>query len=123
MIDLDTYNATFEGNNNGITPNSITYAAKQGIEEKQFSGNTAGFSIILLPNGDNYQFMIAAPPQAASMFTKLYFFDGHGLECFSKFDQARNLNGGKIVTWKVDYKCQQENKVFFTENNPPLPVQ
>ncbi len=114
LIDLDTYNATFEGNNNGITPNSITYATKQGIEEKHFSGNTAGFSIILLPNGDSYQFMIAAPQQAASMFTKLYFFDGYGLECFSKFDEARNLNGGKIITWKVDYDCSQ-NKL------PPLP--
>lgn len=46
-------------------------------------------------------------------FTKLYFFNGHGQKCFKKFHEDKNLNGGKIITWIIDYNCQQENKVFF----------
>ncbi len=115
-VDLETYNTTFE-NNPGVSPNSIVYAAKQGIIEKEFSGERAGFSIILVPDGENYYFIVAAPQQAASMFTKLYFLNGHGLDCFRKFDEVRNMNGGKIVTWVVDYACQEKNLVFFVE--PP----
>lgn len=110
-VDLNDHNAAFENNagDAGVTPTSIVYAGKQGIEEKEFKGETVGFSIILIPNNDNYYFIAAPPQQAASTFTKLYFFDGYGLDCFSKFDEVQNINGGKITTWIVDYACQQKN--------------
>ena len=39
--------------------------------------------------------------------------NGHGLECFKKFDDVTSFNGQRIITWKVDFNCQQENKVYF----------
>jgi len=112
-VDLNTYNVTID-NNPGVTPNSLVYAAKDDVVEKKFSSDkTSGFSAVLIPSGDNYAMMITDPLQAASMFTRLFFFDGHGLECFSKFDDVRQFTGGRIATWKVDYECGQENKVFF----------
>ena len=110
-IDLHNYNASFEGNP-AITPDSIVYATKEGIEEKQLDGQKTGFSIILVPDGDSYKFMIADPLQANSMFAKLFFMEGHGQKCFQKFDDV-NQGGFRIITWIVDYSCQQENKVYF----------
>ncbi len=49
--------------------------------------------------------MLTDPLQAASTFTKLFFFDGTGSSCFEKFDEVSQMTGGKIVTWKVNYQC------------------
>ncbi|MBU1622043.1 MAG: peptidyl-prolyl cis-trans isomerase [Nanoarchaeota archaeon] len=57
--------------------------------------------------------MMTHPLQAKSIFTQLFFFNGHGLECFSKFDESQQITGGKIQVWKVDFDCQQENKAYF----------
>lgn len=109
-IDLNNYNATFEGNS-GLGPNTIVYATTDEIKEKDL-GYNAGFSIILVPDGDNYKFMIADPLQANSMFAKLFFMEGHGQKCFQKFDDV-DQGGFRIITWIVDYSCQQENKIYF----------
>ncbi|MEK6809410.1 MAG: hypothetical protein AABY40_01930, partial [Nanoarchaeota archaeon] len=118
-IDLNDYTAKFESQDqNEIYPNSMVYPTQDKVVEKKFKdlGKTSGFSIVLIPNGKNYVMLPTDPLQANSMFTKLYFLNGHGQTCFSKFDESKNINGGKIVTWKVDYNCKQKNNVFFAED-------
>jgi len=111
-IDLNSYNVSIE-NNDDLFPNSIVYATENSIEEKEFSGSLTGFSLVLVPNGYSFKVMVTDPLQAKSMFTQLFFFDGHGLECFEKFDDRQQVTGGRIITWKVDFDCQLENKVYF----------
>ena len=113
-IDLTDYSSKFESQGE-VYPNSIVYAAQNEIIEKKFSGTTSGFSVVLIPTGSDYAFLAADPLQANSMFTKLFFLQGHGLKCFSKFDEVQNINGGRIITWKMDYSCQQKNNPFFAE--------
>ena len=115
-IKLTDYTASFEGNAD-VHPNSLVYVTPQGgIQEKTFPGTKVGFSIVLVPNGDKYLFFLTDPLQANSMFTKLYFLQGQGLRCFSKFSDVQNLNGGNIITWRVDYDCKQENNYFFAKS-------
>lgn len=100
--------------NQELFPASLVYATKNGVEEKTYSENTIPYSVILVPQGENgFAVMMADPRTAYSTFSKLFFFEGHGMKCFNKFDEVRPFTGGKISTWKVDYDCQQENKVFF----------
>ena len=119
-IDLADHTAKFETQGE-VYPNSIVYATEEGIMEKKFSDNTAGFSVILVPFETEYLLLAADPLQADSIFSQLYFLQGHGLKCFSKFGDVQTLEGGRIVTWKVDYSCQQQNNVFFAEKEefPP----
>jgi len=44
------------------------------------------------------------------------------LKCFSKFDDKRQLTGGRIITWKVDFDCKQKNNVYFVEPVVEEPV-
>ena len=111
-IDTTTWNVSFE-NNPEITPNSLVYATKEGVFEQEFAGQKTGFSVMLIPRGEDYVYMLADPLQAASTFAKLFFFEGHGLNCFQKFYDTQNYGQGRIIVWIVDYDCQQENKVFF----------
>lgn len=114
QIDLTTKNATFDANGNSVIyPNSLVYADKTGIHERKFDGKTAGFSAVLIPNGQAYQILITDEPHAYSTFTKLFFFEGHGMKCFQEFDETNSFFGGKIITWVMDYNCGQDNKIFF----------
>jgi len=117
LIDLSDYNATLRTNNNQVVyPISLVYADKEGVKEKKYENSQVGFSVILIPQdaqASGYAIILSDPLLANSVFTKLFFFEGHGLKCFSKFDEARPFTGGKISTWKVDYDCKQSNKVFF----------
>ena len=110
-VDLNSMDVAIQGNK-GISVNSVVYPSNNGILEKKFDGERVGFSLILLPNGNSFDSILSHPSQAASIFTKLFFFDGHGLECFDKFDEKRQVTGQKIITWKVDYTCASKNNVF-----------
>ena len=112
LVDLNQKNVTIEGNQE-VVPNTLVYATKQGIQEVELEGKHTGFSFVLVPNGENYNFILTDPLQANSLFTKMFFFEGHGLKCFSKFDDRKQVNNQRIITWKVDYDCQKENNVYF----------
>ncbi len=110
IINSKTKDASIKTREGIVHPNSIVYATKSGIEEKQFTGNLMGASAILLPGNS---VLLSHPLQAKSMFTQLFFFDGHGLKCFEKFDDVRQVTGGRIITWKVDFTCSKDTKIFF----------
>ncbi len=116
QINLTTFNITV-GTNQGtaVSPAVMIYATREGIVEKRATGASFGFGVILLPTGEgSYGVILADPELATSVFTKLFFFEGHGLSCFSNFDRVRQFTGGKISTWVVDYECDAaQNKMFF----------
>lgn len=47
--------------------------------------------------------MMADPALADGLFTKLFYFEGHGTSAFTKFDDRRTLGGSRIITWKIDW--------------------
>ena len=104
-INLNTMNVSIAGNE--VVPNSIVYPLDGKIVNKELPGSHTGFSVVLIPNGDNWQFLLADPLLADSMFTKLFYYDGLGLECFQKFDDVRQITGERIITWKVDFSCSK----------------
>ncbi|PIN73320.1 hypothetical protein COV20_03760 [Candidatus Woesearchaeota archaeon CG10_big_fil_rev_8_21_14_0_10_45_16] len=109
-INIDTMTVTVEGNDE-VTVNSLVYPTPSGVQVKEFEGEKVGASVVLIPNGERYNFLLADPLQAKSMFTKLFFLNGEGSKCFQKFDERNLVTGGAIMTWKVDYSCSQGNIV------------
>lgn len=99
-------------NGQPIQPFSLVYASERGVEEKRFSGTTALLSIVLLNDKGKYSTFMSDPLLAMSLFTKLYFFEGSGLQCFQKLSsEVDRIGGGTITAWKVDWDCLQENKI------------
>ncbi len=113
-INLNSMTAEVEGSQ-GIVPDTLVYATLEGMQKKELEGKHLGISAVIAPAGDSYKLMLTDPLHAAGTFTKLFFLEGHGMKCFSKFDDRRAINTGRIITWKVDYECQQGNNVFFQE--------
>jgi len=114
LIKLSDKNVLIKSNNNDqIHPTSLVYADKEEVKEKKFNGTLLPFSIVLIQAGDSYQAMVTDPLLADSTFTKLFFFNGHGMKCFNQFDERTQFTGGKISVWEVDWNCQQKNQVYF----------
>ncbi|MAG73319.1 hypothetical protein CL620_03325 [archaeon] len=116
IVDTELLDIRIEGNDN-VKPNSLVYPTATDVLEKKLDGETVGFSLALIPNGANFDFIIADPLQVASTFTKLYFYNGHGMKCFEAFDDVRQVSGGRILTWKVDYQCMQSGSVLLERAN------
>ncbi len=102
-IDLKNYDASVSGQQ-GIHPVSIVYMDKGKVKEKKFDGSSLGVSVILIKDGENsYSIVMTAPELANSMFTKLYYFKGEGLEHFKTLISRRHINGGMIYAYKVEW--------------------
>ncbi len=114
-VNLKTLNAYIPEANN-IPPTKIVYATKEGIFEKTFEGATSGFGLMILPKSDGgYMSLVSSPELTGSMFSKLFFYEGHGSKYFKPFTEKMSLTGQKIYVWKIDWEGKEENKVFFTE--------
>ena len=110
LIDLKEHTAKIPTKDGSFAyPNSIVYATKTEIVEKKFNESLTGFSVIITPDD---RVIVSDPLQANGVFTRLFYFKGHSLKCFKPFDQQEG-NSGRIYTYKVDWKCQGANNVYF----------
>jgi asparagine N-glycosylation enzyme membrane subunit Stt3 len=93
-------------------PTSIVYVTENGTEEKTFSGNLLPFSIVLIPKDNTYYSLVTHPALANSMFTRLFYLEGHGLRYFDKFDDQTGITGGRVIVWKVDWTGKDSNQAY-----------
>ncbi|MBW2996343.1 hypothetical protein KY332_03515 [Candidatus Woesearchaeota archaeon] len=102
-INLKTYEAVIPTNEKEMHPNSIVYVDGKDVKKKEYKEDTIGLSVILVPNGNSYYVVLSDPLQAYSMFARLFYFKGHGLKNFDLLDYQRQVTGGEIYTYKVDW--------------------
>ena len=103
QINLTTNDAEIVVTQGSLKPYSFVYPTDNGIYEKKYENPDFPFSIILSADG-NYQTTIASPELAMSMFTRLFFLGGKGLNHFELFDHETELTGGDIYTWQVSWE-------------------
>ncbi|HII17046.1 TPA: hypothetical protein HA361_03980 [Candidatus Woesearchaeota archaeon] len=91
-------------------PASFVYPTESGIEEKRYENASIGLSIVLIPTGtDSFANMFVSQEIAKSMFTRLFFMEGHGLSHFDKFADETSLTRQRIIVWKVDWDGLDKN--------------
>jgi len=90
-------------------PNHIAWVDEEGFHTKKFN-QTIGVDIVLIPSGDGFANIATSPELTGSMFTRLFFLKGHGLEHFKLFTYERSpVGGSEIYIWKVDWKGGVKN--------------
>jgi hypothetical protein len=110
-INLKDYSTTLSTQGGKATPASIVYAAKKDLVEKKFDNSNVPYSVILIPNGDSFKSVICDPLLAKSMFTRLFYFNGHGSQHFKKFSDVTTFNGERIIVWTVNWKPDEINVI------------
>jgi len=102
VVNLDDYSSTYvttqEGNKNLV---SLVYIENETFKEKVFQAQIP-YSAALIKQGVQYYSVIMDPLLSKSMFTRLYYFDGIGLEHYEMFSDKKTFQGLKIKVWKVD---------------------
>jgi dolichyl-diphosphooligosaccharide--protein glycosyltransferase len=97
------------GTTEGIKhPDTLLYPKDGKIIKKKYN-NTIRYSIILVPTEQGYKNIAMSPELTESMFTRLYFLDGIGLNHFKKFSDKENLFGNRITIWKIDWEGSRTN--------------
>lgn len=115
VVDLTTMDAKLKTQQGEAIPTSIVYATKDNVVEKKFTGNIP-YSVVLVPTGKGYNSIITDTQLAASMFTRLYFFQGHGLTNFELFSDKSSATGQRIIIWKVSFT--PHNKIIMDAFKP-----
>ncbi len=84
-----------------------------GFSEIKFNDSNIGIGVMLYRTGaESYKSYFASPELLKSVFARLYFLEGHGLEHFNEFNRQRQLTGGEIVTYKIDWTGAEKPKVY-----------
>jgi len=104
-VDRATMNASLPTSSGVRYPNSLVFVENDKIVEKSFSSDTVGLSVVLLPRGSSFAALVTDPLQAKSMFTQMFFYEGFGLKCFELFDKQRQVTGGLVYVYKVNWDC------------------
>lgn len=118
-INLETLQADIQTPQGIKHPNSVVLPLEDGgYKEKQFN-DTIGVSMTLIPTGEeSYNALILSPQLAKSMFTIMFYLNGHGLKYFDKFSDVRDITGGRIIVWKVNWQGNSTNLLEYYQPKP-----
>ncbi len=112
--------ATVQVQGGTVRPKSIVYINETGdFVERNYNDSGVDISAAIIPANGGFQSILMSPQLASSMFTRLFFFRGHGLSHFKLFDEQRQLTGGNILTWKIDWEGKEPNEVFTSAESEP----
>ena len=67
---------------------------------------------------ENYGIILSHPLHGGSIFTTLFFAEGHGLKHFEKFYDTTDISGIRIIVWKVVWEGKEKNNPYNSFFNP-----
>ncbi|MBI1935330.1 hypothetical protein HYS31_02715 [Candidatus Woesearchaeota archaeon] len=104
QINMSNYDVFGVGPEGIVRPRIVAFATEDGVLKKQFEGNTADLGLTILPNSKSEVSAVLTNKElAGSMFTRMFYMNGHGLRFFKPFNHQRGLTGTDIYTYKVDW--------------------
>ncbi len=109
IINLTDHDAYINNVPGKPKPYSLAYADKDGFHHKIFNTSNIGLSLSLIKDGGSYQNFFSSPEHAASMFNRLFFFEGERLRHYRLFHFAKGLTGSKISVWRLDWEGGEPN--------------
>ncbi len=86
-----------------VKPKTFAYVIDGEYKYEEYSQNAMDLGVILFPTANGgYQSIVMFPQLTASMFTRMYFFDGVGLENFEQVSHKVGIDGVDIYLYKVN---------------------
>jgi len=87
----------------GQYPQAVAFADEGSFELVTHPESSINIGAVIVKNGDSYGALFMSPELAGSMFTRLFFFGGIGLDNFEKFHDTTTFYGERIIVWKVKW--------------------
>lgn len=92
-------------------PRTLAFINSKGEYETAGWDDGSDVGVILVPDKDGYRAAIMAPEQAISMFTRMFYFEGHGLKYFKPLAHQTGFTGNNIYVYKVNWDGGEPNVV------------
>ncbi len=109
-VNVSSEDAYIETGKGRVRPKSLSYInSRGGFTVKEFKNSTLPYSMALSVRPNRITGVLMFPELSASMFTRLFYFDGAGLEHFDFFDYQKSFTGQEIFTWKVDWDGKSDS--------------
>ena len=113
MFNLTSEEAYIINPDKSVThPKAVAFAATNDTIVKKYSENihSPEFGIAIIPADGKYYAVLMDPRLTGSLFTRMFFFQGHGLRYFDAFSVERNqVLGTQVYTYKVDWNGTDPN--------------
>ncbi|RME54981.1 hypothetical protein D6777_02065 [Candidatus Woesearchaeota archaeon] len=112
-VNFSSMEATVSSKQGTALAKKLVYVDEDGeFKVIEYENGTADVAISLIPSGNGYRSVLTSSVLGDSMFNRLFFFRGHGLKYFDFFDHQKQVSGGDIYVWKVDWNGTDENVVY-----------
>ena len=116
-VDLKNNEAfTLNQNKEKLYPKSFVIPIEDGsLITKEYNKslltlqNGRPLGAVLISEGESYSLLIMDYALTGSMFTKLFYMDGHSLTHFRKFSDEKSVFNNRIIVYKVDWKGNETN--------------
>ncbi len=94
-------------------PQVMVFVNQDGkFERKEFNNSNIDLGVALFPHPyGGLASIFMSPALASSMFTRLYFFQGHDLIHFKHFATERFLHEAWVSVWKLDWENTENQKM------------
>lgn len=123
QINLSNYDVFGIGQEGVTRPKVAAFTTENGLLKKEFNGTTMDFGITIIPINENeLKGILSSKELTGSMFTRMFFMQGHGLRYFKLFNHQRGLTGTDIYTYKVDWEGKNATVVEDYANMLKEPV-
>ncbi|MFH1621645.1 MAG: STT3 domain-containing protein [Candidatus Omnitrophota bacterium] len=105
VVDLPNFNAyIFKGPGSDIgIPYSVVYVEDGVLKENVQENSNANFSVLLFKTEDSYNSIFLDKNLAKSIFVRMYFLEGQGLEYFSKLRHEITPEGNSVYLYKINW--------------------
>ncbi|MBL7056473.1 hypothetical protein ISS07_06170, partial [Candidatus Woesearchaeota archaeon] len=110
LVNLTSRDAWANSQQGLIRPKKISFPTEEGVFVREYDENVfkinngRDLGLTLIKDGESYSMLQMDSDLVASMFTRLFYQEGHGLKYFKKFNDERSIFGGRIIVWKVDWE-------------------
>jgi dolichyl-diphosphooligosaccharide--protein glycosyltransferase len=98
--------------NEQITIKNIVYPTQLGTLKTSLNDPDGQFDLMLIPSGNTYQSVLAQSPLGASLFSRLYFYNGYGSTHFELFDAKTNGNNNPLTIWSTLWEPKLESEII-----------
>src|SRR3989344_5641646 len=104
QVNMSNYDVFGVGQQGIVRPKAAAFTTPTCILKKEFNGSNLDFGITLVPqSGNELTAILSSKELTGSMFTRMFYMQGHGLKYFKLFDHQRGLTGTDIYTYKMDW--------------------
>lgn len=121
IVNLSIMNIVYTGETAPI--HGLVYIDDKDLRMTTYPKYSQDIAIALVPAGDQLNAVFMQYPLGMSIFTRLFYLEGHGLHHFKRFSDKTSVLGERIIVWKIDWNGEEQNVYYHLNATQSKPIE